>query len=221
MIQAPRRPHWKEDPLEPKRRVLWDPWCRRTGCRLHGAPDDGRSSGGVLTRTYKPPVTITITGIMALVDSDPSAGESRRTVRETITLLECSSNAYDGERSSYCLPTCWSDKAWISGVAPTIRTNRPSWSFVVRHATSIARTPDTHTQHTMALSLSLIVSVVSLAAHGGWGGEGDRGNVAWCGWENLSPPAAVCLSSPCPSTLPPRCVFVVYCRLYACGPGRD
>ena len=80
----------------------------------------------------------TTTGTTAVVGSDPSAGKSRRAVRATSTPLECSSSAYDGGRSSDGLPI-WNDRAWISGGAPTTRTHRSSWSFVARHATSIAR----------------------------------------------------------------------------------
>ena len=73
----------------------------------------------------------TTTGTTAVVGSDPSAGESRRVVRETSTPLECSSSAYDGGRSSDGLPI-WNDRAWISGGS----TNNPNSSLelVVRCA---------------------------------------------------------------------------------------
>ena len=69
------------------------------------------------------------TDITAVVGSDPSAGESRRVVRETSTPLECSGSAYDGGHPSDGLPI-WNDSAWISGGTPTTRTHRPSWTFV-------------------------------------------------------------------------------------------
>ena len=43
-------------------------------------------------------------------------------------------------------------------------------------------------------------------ANGHGGGRDGVGNVAWCGWANLSPPAAVCLPSAYPPPSPsPRC----------------
>ena len=80
----------------------------------------------------------TTTGATEVVGSAPGAGESPRVVREASTPLESSSSAYDGGRSSDGLPIL-SDRAWISGGAPTTRTHRSSWSFVVRYATSVAR----------------------------------------------------------------------------------
>ena len=78
------------------------------------------------------------TDTTAVAGSDLGAGESQRVVRETSTPLESSASAYDGGRSSDGLPI-WNGRAWVSGGAPTTRTHRPSWTFVVRHATSVAR----------------------------------------------------------------------------------